>query len=132
MPSSLEILSEVPGLPKPRGPFSAGIISEGRLLHVSGQGPYCPETGGFVRGTIAEQTRLTLECLRRVIMHCGAGVSDIVSCRVYLQPLDKQTFAAMNAIYAEFFGAHRPARTTIGTQLLEIDVEIDCIVRIPL
>lgn len=131
MPQSLEILSEVPGLPTPRGPFSAGVISEGRLLHISGQGPYSPETGGFVRSTIAEQTRLTLECLRRVIEHCGADISDVVSCRVYLQPLDKQTFASMNAVYTGFFGTHRPARTTIGAQLLEIDVEIDCIVRIP-
>lgn len=131
MPSSLEILSEIPGLPTPRGPFSTGIISEGRLLHISGQGPFSPRTGGFVRGSITEQTHLTLECLRRVIEHCGADISDVVSCRVYLQPLDKQTFAAMNAAYADFFGTHRPTRTTIGAQLLEIDVEIDCIVRIP-
>ena len=51
----------------------------------------------------------------------------MVSCRVYLQPLDGQTFAEMNGVYEEFFGPSKPARTTVGTQLLNIDVEIDCV-----
>lgn len=118
----------IEGLPTPRGPFSQGVIAEGRYLFVSGQGPYDPQTGGFVRGTIAEQTRLTLECIDRVIRDAGGRREDVVSCRVYLQPLDTQTFAEMNAVYQEFFGDCKPARATIGTQLLHIDVEIECIV----
>lgn len=131
MASSLRFVSVVAGLPEPRGPFSQAVAASGPFLHVSGQGPYDPDTGGFVRGTIAEQTRLTLDCIQRIIEAAGALTCDIVSCRVYLQPLDKQTFAQMNTVYAQFFGDHRPARTTIGAQLLEIDVEIDCVVCLP-
>ena len=121
------IHSQVEGLPIPRGPFSQAIEAEGRFLFVSGQGPYDPAAGGFVRGTIAEQTRLTLACLDRILRQAGIRRENVVSCRVYLQPLDAETFAEMNAVYQEFFGEHKPARTTVGTQLLHIDVEIECI-----
>ena len=111
----------------PRGPFSQGVAAEGRFLFVSGQGPSDPAAGGFVRGTIAEQTRLTLACLERVLLAGGTRRENVVSCRVYLQPLDGQTFAEMNRVDEEFFGPSKPARTTVGTQLLNIDVEIDCV-----
>lgn len=120
-------LAEVEGLPEPRGPFSQAIDAEGRFLFVSGQGPYDPAAGGFVRGSIAEQTRLTLACIDRILQKAGISRERVVSCRVYLQPLDTQTFASMNAVYQDFFGPHKPARATIGTQLLNIDVEIECI-----
>lgn len=121
------LLTEVDGLPEPRGPFAQGVDAEGRFLFISGQGPFDPTTGGFVRGTINEQTRLTLECIDRILRAAGIQRENVVSCRVYLQPLDSQTFAAMNAVYADFFGRHKPARATLGTQLLNIDVEIECI-----
>jgi len=69
-------LKTVKGLPQSDYPYSAGIIAEGKFLFVSGQGPYDPTLGKFSRGTMAEQTQLTLECIRRV-------VEDIVSCRAY-------------------------------------------------
>lgn len=57
-------------------------------------------------------------------------MENAVSCRVFLQPLDTQTFERMNKVYQKFWGPNLPARTTIGCQLLNIDVEIDCIVAI--
>lgn len=120
-------IAEVEGLPEPRGPFSQAIDAEGRFLFISGQGPYDPSTGGFSRGTITEQTALTLACIERILKKAGASRENVVSCRVYLQPLDTQTFAAMNSVYQEFFGSHKPARATVGTQLLNIDVEIECV-----
>ena len=119
--------AHIEGLPVPRGPFSQGVAAEGRFLFVSGQGPYDPAAGGFVRGTIAEQTRLTLACLERVLLAGGTRRENVVSCRVYLQPLVGQTFAEMTRVDEEFFGPSKPARTTVGTQLLNIDVEIDCV-----
>lgn len=124
-------IANVPGLQPARGPFSQGVEAEGRFLFVAGQGPYDSARGGFSREGIAEQTRLTLACFQRVLDEAGARREDVVSCRVFLQPLNSETFAAMNAVYAEFFGDHKPARTTIGAQLLDIDVEIDGIVRLP-
>jgi 2-iminobutanoate/2-iminopropanoate deaminase len=126
MPKPL-CLSEVAGLPVPRGPFSQGVVAGGEFVFVSGQGPYDPAANKFVRGTIAEQTRLTLDCIDRVLRAAGTSRDRVVSCRVYLQPIDPETFAAMNAVYTNFFGSHKPTRTTVGTQLLNIDVEIDCI-----
>lgn len=123
-------IKKVSGLPQTGSPYSAGVIGEGRFLFISGQGPYDPAMGKFVRGSVSEQTTLTLECLRRVIEEAGARIEDVVSCRVFLQQLTESTFAEMNAAYAAFFGEDLPARTTIGCQLLNIDVEIDCIVRI--
>ena len=125
-----QYLHNIKGLPVTSSPYSSGVIAEGKFLFISGQGPYDPVAGKFVRASIAEQTRLTLECLRCVIAAAGARMEDVVSCRVYLQQLTESTFAEMNAAYAEFFPENRPVRTTIGCQLLNIDVEIDCVVQI--
>lgn len=123
-------ITNVPNVPPASGPYSSGIVAEGRFLFVSGQGPYDPEKGCFVRGSIAEQTRLTLNCIQRIVEAAGGRMENTVSCRVFLQQLTEKNFAEMNAAYAEFFGNTRPARTTIGCQLLNIDVEIDCVVRL--
>ena len=109
-------------------PFSSGIIAEGKFLFISGQGPWDPQKGGFVRGSIGEQTRLTMECIRRLVTLAGATMDDIVSCRIFLQQITEKNFAEMNEVYASFFGEVKPVRTTVGCQLLNIDVEIDCIV----
>lgn len=124
---NLNLLSEIEGLPRPRGPFAQGIIARGDFVFVSGQGPHDPAAGGFVRGSVSEQTRLTLDCIDRILRKAGTDRSHVVSCRVYLQTLDQGSFAAMNAEYQKFFGRHTPTRTTIGAQLLGIDVEIDCV-----
>lgn len=125
-----QFINNVPDLPKTTSPYSAGVIAEGKFLFISGQGPFDPTVGRFVRGSVTEQTNLTLACLKRVIEAAGARVDDIVSCRVFLQMLTESSFAELNAAYGAFFGPNKPARTTIGCQLLNIDVEIDCIVRI--
>lgn len=125
----MEYLTQINDLPIPRGPFCHGVKA-GDFLFISGQGPYDPEKGGFHRGSIAEQTRLTLACIQRILTDAGLTPDDVVQCRVYLQPLDGETFKEMNAVYAEFFGEHTPARATIGTQLLNIDVEIECIAKL--
>ena len=122
---------QIEGLPVPRGPFSNGVAAEGKFLFVSGQGPWDPETNTFHRGSIAEQTELTIRCIERVVREAGASLRDVVSCRVFLQPLNEETFHEMNTVYARVFGNHRPARTTVGCTLLGIDVEIDAIVQLP-
>lgn len=113
----------------PAAPYSPGILARGTTLWVSGQGPL--RDGAVVPGTIEQETALTLENVAAVLAAGGAGVADVVRVGVYLADLDD--FAAMNAVYAEFFrarggeGAPLPARTTIGAGLLGIKVEIDCV-----
>ena len=124
-------INNLVGLPTAKLPFSSGVVAEGKFLFVSGQGPYEPTVNAFVRGTVGEQTRLTLECIKRIVEEAGATMADVVSCKVYLQQITEKNFAEMNSAYETYFPDDKPSRTTIGCQLLNIDVEIDCIVRLP-
>jgi 2-iminobutanoate/2-iminopropanoate deaminase len=109
---------------RPSGAYSPGIVSEGRYVHVSGQGPL--RDGTVVPGTIEEETRLTLDNLGKVLAAAGAGFGDVVRCGVHLA--DIADFDAMNAVYDEYFEHPKPARTTVGSQLGGgIKVEIDCV-----
>lgn len=111
----------------PMGPYSPGIIAQGRFLFVSGQGPIVD--GQVVGETIEEQTRLTLENVGTILERAGVTFADVVRCGVFLTDLGE--FSRMNAVYETFFPEPRPARTTVGTDLLDIKVEIDCIVVLP-
>ncbi len=115
-----------PGVPAPRGPYSPAVRA-GDLLFVSGQGPIDPQTNKFSYGDVRHETRVTLENIRRILEGCGATLADVVKCSVFLK--DGGDFAAMNEVYTEFFGQHRPARTTVETKFVnaEMKVEIDCI-----
>ncbi len=120
-------LFEIPGGPPAIGPYAPAVIAEGRVLYISGQIPYCPEAGGIVRGTIEEQTEIVLKNLELVVKTAGGTLDQVVSCRVYLQSLTPETFQAMNSVYARYFEAIKPARATLGAQLLNFDVEIEAI-----
>ncbi len=77
--SKLIPLPEVVGLPLPRSPLSQGVVAGGDFVFASGQGPYDLTANKFVRGTIADQTRLTLECIDRVLRAAGTSRDRIVS-----------------------------------------------------
>lgn len=120
----------IPGCPPALGPYSLAVQTSAPLLFVSGMTPWDPVTGKIERGTIAEQTRLVLENIGRIVKTAGGNLADTVSCRVYLSDLTQENFKEMNAVYAEYFpGDHPPARATVGTQLPgDFDVEIECVV----
>lgn len=124
-------INNVPSTPLASGPYSPGIIAEGRFLFISGQGPWDPVRGAYIRGSIEEQTELTLRVIERIAYAAGAMMEDTVSVRVFLQQLTEKNFASMNSVYSRFFGPTPPARSTIGAQLLNIDVEIDAIIALP-
>jgi 2-iminobutanoate/2-iminopropanoate deaminase len=112
----------------PSGAYSPGIIAEGRLLYVSGQGPL--RDGKVVSGSIESEVTLTLQNLAGVVQAAGATLADIVQCRVYLA--DIGDFDAMDSVYGAFLPDPKPARTTIGAALADgIKVEIDCVVVLP-
>ena len=112
--------------PKPRGPYSPAVRA-GDFIFVSGVGPVDPVTNEFSYGDIAFETRLVLNNIQRVLAAAGASMEDVVKCSVFLS--DGRDFEAMNAVYAEFFGQQRPARTTVEAKFAnpKMKVEIDCI-----
>jgi 2-iminobutanoate/2-iminopropanoate deaminase len=113
-------------LPAPKGPYSPAIRAGG-FVFVSGQGPIDPATGEVVKRDIQQQTRLVLENVRAILGAAGSSLDKVVKTNVYLS--DIANFAAMNEVYATFFTAEPPARTTIQAAALPlgIDVEIDVI-----
>jgi len=114
--------------PKPRGPYSQAIV-EGEFIFVAGQGPTNPQTGKRELGDVRSETQRTFENLRAILQAAGSSLDDVVKCNVYLR--DINDFAAMNEVYATYFTAPFPARTTIQAGALPggIAVEIECIAK---
>jgi 2-iminobutanoate/2-iminopropanoate deaminase len=115
-----------PGVPIPRGPYSPAVRA-GDFIFVSGQGPIDVATNKISFGDIAHETRVTIGNIQHILEGCGASLADVVKCSVFL--LDGKDFGAMNEVYNEFFGAAKPARTTVVTSFHTptMKVEIDCI-----
>jgi len=115
-----------PGAVEPRGPYTPAIRA-GDFIFVSGQGPIDPATNQYSYGDIQHETRLVLSNVRRILEGAGAKPSDVVKCSVFLS--SGRDFAAMNEAYADFFGGHKPARTTVETKFVDpkMKIEIDCI-----
>jgi 2-iminobutanoate/2-iminopropanoate deaminase len=113
-------------VPTPRGPYSP-CVRAGDFLFVAGQGPIDPDTNEFSFGDIKHETRIVLDNIKRILEGCGASMADVVKCSVFLS--DGNDFAAMNEVYAEFFGAAKPARTTVEVKFAvpTMKVEIDAI-----
>ena len=115
-----------PGVPAPRGPYTPAVRA-GDFIFVSGQVPIDPVTQQLVTGDVREETRQTLTNIMRILEGCGAALADVVKCQVFLA--DGKDFAAMNEVYAEFFGEAKPTRTTVvaAFAIPGIRVEIDAV-----
>ena len=115
-----------PGVPTPRGPYTPAVRA-GAFIFVAGQGPTDPATNQMSCGDIRHETRLVLGNIKKILEGCGASMEDVVKCSVFL--VDAHDFAAMNEVYAEFFGSAKPARTTVEAKFVAppMKVEIDCI-----
>jgi 2-iminobutanoate/2-iminopropanoate deaminase len=110
--------------PSPAGPYSQGIVS-GDLIFVAGQGPLDPSSGSIVGETIEEQTALTLDNVQAILEAVGSGMADVVKATVHLA--DLADFHAFNGVYEQYFPEPRPVRTTVGSNLIGIKVEVDVI-----
>lgn len=108
------------------GPYSHGYKC-GNMVFTSGQLPLDPETGAFVKGGVAEQTRKSLENVRVVLEAAGSCIANIVKTTVYIN--DMNDFGKMNEVYASFFPTNPPARTCIEVARLPKDalVEVEAV-----
>jgi 2-iminobutanoate/2-iminopropanoate deaminase len=105
------------------GPYSQGIAASGTAVFVSGQIPLDPVTGSVAGSEIAVQARQVFQNLRAVLKAGGAELSDVVKTTVFLA--DMNDFAAMNAVYTEFFTENCPARSAVQVARLPKDVKIE-------
>jgi 2-iminobutanoate/2-iminopropanoate deaminase len=111
--------------PRAIGPYSQAVKIE-NMVYLSGQIGLDPKTGNLVEGFEA-QVRRALTNLQAVLRAAGTDFNGVLRSGVYL--IDLANFQKLNEIYAEFFGDHKPARSTIGVAQLPkgASVEIDLI-----
>ena len=110
------------GAPAAIGPYSQAIVA-GQLLFCSGQIPLDPVTGQIVEGDVGAQTRRVLENVRAILVAADTTFDDVVKTTVFLA--DMNDFAAMNAVYAEYFTAPAPARSTVQAARLPRDARVE-------
>jgi len=115
------------GAPKAIGPYSHAVSANG-MIFCSGQIPLNPETMKIVEGGIEAQTRQVLANVGQVLATVGAAPADVVKTTIFLTSM--ADFPVVNGIYAEFFGEHKPARSTVAVAGLPLGalVEIECLV----
>jgi reactive intermediate/imine deaminase len=116
---------QAPGRP-PGLPFSSAV-RVGNLLFLSGQIGVKPGTTELVAGGVEAETRQALENIQAVLEYAGSSLDRVVKCTVFLG--DMQHYATMNRVYASFFPADPPARSTLGANGLALGaaLEIECI-----
>jgi 2-iminobutanoate/2-iminopropanoate deaminase len=117
----------VEGAAKAAGQYSHAVVANG-FVYVSGQGPADP-VSGVVPDAFGAQVRQVLKNVQTILKGAGADLKDVVKINAYLS--DVTRFKEYNDIYKEFFQTEPPARTTVGCQLVGIQVEIDCIAVLP-
>ncbi|HHX39494.1 MAG TPA: RidA family protein [Armatimonadetes bacterium] len=108
------------------GPYSQGVKA-GPFLFISGQIPVDPATGELVTGSIEEQTRRVMENLKAILAAAGLEMSRVVKTTIFLTDLDH--FAAVNAVYGDYFPTNPPARSTVEVSSLPkgVGVEVEAV-----
>ncbi|WP_027482603.1 RidA family protein [Deinococcus pimensis] len=118
-----------PEAPAAIGPYSQAVRT-GDLVFTSGQIPLRPD-GSVVEGSVAEQARQVLDNLRAVLTAAGSGLEHAVKVTVFVTDIGQ--FSDLNEVYAEYFTAPFPARTTVEVSRLPRDVlvEIEAVALVP-
>lgn len=124
--------------PRPVGPYPHAKRI-GNWLYLSGVGPRLPgnnevpgnekdASGRLIRYDIAAQCHSVMQNVRSILEAAGGRLEDLVDITVFLTDM-KHDFESFNRIYAEYFGDHRPCRTTVEVNALptEIAIELKCI-----
>lgn len=123
--STMKKIIASPYAPKAVGPYSQAIQCD-NTLYASGQLPIDGATGTMPE-TIEEQTHQSLKNIGHILTEAGMSYDNVVKTTVLLD--DIKDFAAMNAVYAEYFQGDKPARVCYEVAKLPMGakVEIDCI-----
>ena len=115
----------IPGLPPANPTYSQATVL-GNLVFVSGQLGIDPMTNRLAGDDMGSQTRQALLNIERILLEAGSSLDRVARCNLYLA--DYGRLAEANAVYAEFFSEHKPAKTGVGVSelwggaLIEIEV----------
>lgn len=111
--------------PSAIGPYSQAVVANG-MVFTSGQIALTPE-GVMLEDDVVIQSKQVLKNLRAVLEEAGASMDSVIKTTIFLSNMDD--FAAVNEIYAEAFGSHKPSRSTVAVKTLPKNalVEIDAI-----
>jgi 2-iminobutanoate/2-iminopropanoate deaminase len=117
---------QTPNAPQPAGHYAQAIVHDG-LVYVSGQLPIDPQTGERCTGSIEEQTERALGNVAAILEAAGSRRNLVLKTTVYVS--DICLWGRVNAVYAVFFGEHRPARAVVPTRELHYGllVEIEAV-----
>ena len=110
------------GAAKAIGPYSPAL-KVGQMVFLSGSIPLDPVSGQLVEGGITEQTTRVMENIKALLAAAGAEFNQVVRTTVYM--IDLGEFAAMNEVYAKYFAAPYPARSTVQVVKLPKDVRVE-------
>ena len=117
-----KIVPDLPGIEPGSLPFSKVVEANG-FVFLAGQIGDAPGSNGPVPGGIEAETRAMLDNVGRLLKAAGLDYADVVKCTVYL--VDMDDFAAMNAIYREYFPIDPPTRATVGVSRLAVGARIE-------
>lgn len=111
--------------PQAIGPYSQAVVVNG-MVYTSGQIALLP-SGEMVENDITKQTHQVLTNLSEVLKEANSDLSKVIKTTIFLD--DMSYFTTVNEIYAQYFGTHKPARSTVAVKTLPKNalVEIDCI-----
>lgn len=111
--------------PQAIGPYSQAVEVNG-MIYTSGQIALTPE-GVMLEGNVIIQTHQVMKNLSAVLKASGSSLNDVLKTTIFLADMDD--FNKVNVIYAEYFGEHKPVRSTVAVKTLPKNalVEIDCI-----
>jgi len=120
----MKVISTV-NAPQAIGPYSQAIAVNG-IIYTSGQIALLPD-GSLVDGDVTVQTHQVLKNLTAVLEEGGTSLNSVIKTTIFLADMDD--FSKVNEVYAEYFGEHKPARSTVAVKTLplNVSVEIECI-----
>ncbi|MGZ5208835.1 MAG: RidA family protein [Sulfuricurvum sp.] len=116
---------QTPNAPAAIGPYSQAMIANG-MVFTSGQIALTP-SGEMLTGDVSVQCTQVLANLKAVLEAAGSSLDKVIKTTIFLDNMDD--FSAVNALYADAFGEHKPARSTVAVQTLPKNalVEIDAV-----
>jgi 2-iminobutanoate/2-iminopropanoate deaminase len=125
----MELINNAPNVPSAVGPYSQAVRC-GSLLFCSGQIPINPASGKIEATEVEGQARQVLANIQALLTSQSLSLHQVVKATVFLK--DMADFPKINPIYADAFGEHKPARSTVAVAGLPLGalIEIEVIVEL--